>query len=236
MIRVLLAAYNLFYMLIACLSSVLITNNNRSTHSVQLNTTMGCFINVSINLVGFTTMPTIFPKPLKINVRLYCMYALSTIIMHTIWSCLASGFIKHFCGIKNYSAAQSRVTRQELHTICEHLLFYVFGVTNPTQFSIFLVCLSSFCVLYPILPACLDLLPIRGSPTDFSHVDIIIYIILLEPQQLHTCILHTVTTNYINVLHCFMTIIVNYDISCMNFQYRKQAKLSVLQVLSRYRK
>ena len=124
MIRVLLAAYNLFYMLIACLSSVLITNNNRSTHSVQLNTTMGCFINVSINPVGITTMPTIFPKPLKINVRLYCMYALSTIIMHTIWSCLASGFIKHFCDIQNYSAAQSRATRQELHTICEHLLFW----------------------------------------------------------------------------------------------------------------
>ena len=215
-------------MLIACLSCVLITNNNRSMHSVQLNTTMGCFINVSVNPVGITTMPTIFSKPLKINVRLYCMYALSTISMHTIWSCLASGFIKHFCGIKNYSAAQSRVTRQELHTICEHLVFLCVWCYKSYLVFYFLVCLSSFCVLYPILPACLDLLPIRGSPTDFSHVDIIIYIILLEPQQLHTCILHTVTTNYINVLHCFMTIIVNYEISCMHFQYRKQTKLSVL--------
>lgn len=222
MMRILLAAYNLFYMLIACLSSVLITNNNRSIHSVQLNTTMGCFINVSVNPVGITTMPTIFPKPLKINVRLYCMYALSTIIMHTIWSCLASGFIKHFCGITNDSAAQSRVTRQELLTICEQLFFLCVWCYKSYLVFYFLVSLSSFCVLYSILPACLDLLPIRGSPTDFSHVDIIIYIILLEPQQLHTYILHTVTTNYINVLHCFMTIIVNFEISCMNFQYRKQ--------------
>lgn len=100
MMCVLLKAYNLFYMLIACLYSVVITNSNKSIHSVQLNTTMGCFISVSVNPGGITFMPTIFPKPLEINVRLYCMHALSTIIMHTIWSCFALGFTTHFCGIK----------------------------------------------------------------------------------------------------------------------------------------
>ena len=153
---------------------------------------------------------------------------------HLVMSC--KWLYKTFLWYKNYSAAQSRVTRQELHTICEHLLFFMCLVLQILLSFLFFGMFVFFLCLVPNFASLPGFITNLCQPTDFSHVDIIIYIILLEPQQLHTYILHTVTTNYINVLHCFMTIIVNYEISCMNFQYRKQTKLSVLQVLSRYRK